>query len=72
LGLEELIYKIVRGRRPTFGELVEELAERGIIVDSSEVRRVVADMVRRGIVCKVWDSDAKRFRLYACEEVADA
>ncbi len=69
MGLGDEILSIVRSRRPTFRELVEELVSRGIIVDSAEVRRVVAEMVRLGVVCKEWDSEVKRFRFYPCEEV---
>ena len=66
--LEETVVGIVRELKPTMDELRDELERRGIHLDGRVLRKVVANLVRAGVLCKEWDPGSKRFRLHLCVE----
>ena len=64
--LEKLVVEILRSGSRTFDELREELWNRSIYVDGLVLRKVVAELVRRRVVCKEPCPERRRFLLRLC------
>ncbi len=67
--IDRIVLEIVKSKKPSLDELREELESRGLYLDGRELRKVVAEMVRMGVLCKVWDPSRRRFRLHLCIEL---
>jgi len=67
LDLEELIFKIVRDRAVSFDELRDELEAWGVYIDGRVLRKVVAELVRRGVLCKTPSAERRKLLLHACQ-----
>ncbi len=66
LDLEKLVLEVVGGRALSFDELRDELEAQGIYIDGRVLRKVVAELVRRGVLCKTPSAERRKLLLHIC------
>lgn len=69
--LRRILIEII-ARKPegiTFDALRDELeSEEGIYIDGVKLRKIVAEMIREGIVCKEPSSELKKMLMKICKQ----
>ncbi len=67
LDLEKLILEIVENRALSFDELRDELEAQGIYIDGRILRKVVAELIRRRMLCKTPSAERRKLLLHICQ-----
>ncbi|HIP57399.1 MAG TPA: hypothetical protein EYH02_04960 [Ignisphaera aggregans] len=64
--LEKLVLEIIGTSALSFDELRERIEDRGVYLDGRVLRRVVAELVRRGVLCKTPFPERRKLLLHLC------
>jgi len=64
--LEKLVLEIIGTSALSFDELRERIEDRGVYLDGRILRRVVAELIRRGILCKTPFPERRKLLLHLC------
>jgi len=65
--LKDLILRLIKERGPmTYDKLKQALFEMGVYVDQLEVRLLLSDLIRGGVVCKEPSPEIRKFLLKIC------
>jgi len=67
--LKDLILKLIKERGPmTYDKLKQSLFEMGVYVNQLEVRLLLSDLIRSGVICKEPSPEIRKFLLKICKQ----
>jgi len=67
--LKDLILKLIKERGPmTYDKLKQTLFKMGVYVNQLEVRLLLSDLIRSGVICKEPSPEIRKFLLKICTQ----